>query len=93
MAAAHANEVDKDDASNNQNDMYTGKDNNDTSGSTNTATKQENSNKDNLISWQCERCTFKNNDIDNMFECKMCQNGRNPNDLNKINTLVKFFAF
>ena len=49
------------------------------------ATKESN----NLVLWQCDKCTFKNNSIDNMFECAMCQNARNPNDLNQINTLVE----
>ena len=59
-------------------------------GNNNDESTQAIANSDNLVSWRCDKRTFVNNSIDNMFECKMCQNKRNTNDLNKINTLVEY---
>ena len=44
---------------------------------------------DNLVSWKCPKCTFENNNIDDVFECKICKNKRNTEDTNQIVELAK----
>ena len=48
----------------------------------------DNNDNNNLISWECDQCKYKNTKLDNIFECEMCSNKRNTNDLNKIMQLV-----
>ena len=45
---------------------------------------------DDLVSWQCSMCLCKNDDIENLVECRMCQASRKVNDLNEIVELVGY---